>query len=200
MTRLRDRSRPTCGSMPIGSRVSKGFEVDRIGRLRWLVDVEITYWGDVDTHGFAILDRLRAWLPQTRSALMDRENLLAHRDRWGREKSPSRALLTRLTPRSAISTRTSSQAPSASGFVSSRSASTGAGCRIGWPRSTRIVPAVKSSDVRGRQPAPSACGRLWSGLFLPGLQCSHACGVASAGKWPGSLPARGGHLPHSPGR
>lgn len=76
----------------------KGFEVDRIGRLRWLVDVEITYWGDIDTHGFAILDRLRAWLPQTRSALMDRETLLGHRDRWGREDSPTRALLTRLTP------------------------------------------------------------------------------------------------------
>lgn len=41
----------------------------------------VHYWGDLDTHGSAILDRLRAWLPQTRSFLMDRETLLDHRER-----------------------------------------------------------------------------------------------------------------------
>ncbi len=75
----------------------KGFEVDRIGRLPWLGDVPLTYWGDLDTHGFAILDRLRAWLPQTQSVLMDRQTLLAHRDRWGVEERPARSALTRLT-------------------------------------------------------------------------------------------------------
>lgn len=76
----------------------KGFEVDRIGRLPWLADVDVVYWGDLDTHGFAILDRLRAWLPHTRSVLMDRETLLVHRDRWGTDATPTRATLTRLTP------------------------------------------------------------------------------------------------------
>jgi hypothetical protein len=76
----------------------KGFEVDRVGKLPWLVDVDISYWGDIDTHGFAILDRLRAWLPQTRSILMDRETLLAHRDRWVSEDRPAASSLTRLTP------------------------------------------------------------------------------------------------------
>ena len=75
----------------------KGFEVDRAGSLPWLVDADVHYWGDLDTHGFAILDRLRAWLPQTRSFLMNRETLLAHRDRWGTEASPTRALLRHLT-------------------------------------------------------------------------------------------------------
>lgn len=75
----------------------KGFEVDRIGRLPWLLDAEVAYWGDLDTHGFAILDRLRAWLPKTRSVLMDRDTLLAHRDRWGSEDRPARSLLSRLT-------------------------------------------------------------------------------------------------------
>ncbi len=75
----------------------KGFEVDRVGRLRWLADADVVYWGDLDTHGFAILDRLRAWLPDTRSTLMDRETLLAHRDRWGTDSTPTRAILTRLT-------------------------------------------------------------------------------------------------------
>lgn len=75
----------------------KGFDVDQVGALPWLRAAEITYWGDLDTHGFAILDRLRAWLPQTRSVLMDRETLLAHRDRWGREEAPTAARLRHLS-------------------------------------------------------------------------------------------------------
>ncbi len=76
----------------------KGFDVDQVGRLGWLADAEILHWGDIDTHGFAILDRLRAWLPQTRSVLMDRATLLAHRDRWVTEDRPTKSALTRLTP------------------------------------------------------------------------------------------------------
>ncbi|MGH3958387.1 Wadjet anti-phage system protein JetD domain-containing protein, partial [Mycobacterium sp.] len=76
----------------------KGFDVDSVGRLRWLADADILYWGDIDTHGFAILDRLRAWLPRARSVLMDRETLLAHRDRWVTEDRPAKSVLTRLTP------------------------------------------------------------------------------------------------------
>jgi hypothetical protein len=76
----------------------KGFEVDNVGRLRWLGDADVQYWGDIDTHGFAILDRLRAWLPQARSVMMDRETLLAHRDRWVSEDRPATSTLTRLTP------------------------------------------------------------------------------------------------------
>ena len=75
----------------------KGFEVDSVGRLRWLADADVLYWGDIDTHGFAILDRLRAWLPLARSVLMDRETLLAHRDRWVTEDRPAKSVLTRLT-------------------------------------------------------------------------------------------------------
>ena len=76
----------------------RGFDVDNVGRLRWLADANIVYWGDIDTHGFAILDRLRAWHPRTRSVLMDRETLLAHADRWVSEDRPARSALTRLTP------------------------------------------------------------------------------------------------------
>jgi hypothetical protein len=76
----------------------KGFDVDNVGRLRWLHDADVQYWGDIDTHGFAILDRLRAWLPRARSVLMDRETLLAHRDRWVSEDRPATSTLTRLTP------------------------------------------------------------------------------------------------------
>lgn len=76
----------------------KGFEVDRAGALPWLQNAAVRYWGDLDTHGFAILDRLRAWLPRTDAVLMDRDTLLAHRDRWGSEPSPTAASLTRLRP------------------------------------------------------------------------------------------------------
>jgi hypothetical protein len=78
--------------------LGNGFEVNNVGRLRWLEHADVRYWGDIDTHGFAILDRLRVWLPRVRSVLMDRETLLAHRDRWGREDRPARSTLTHLTP------------------------------------------------------------------------------------------------------
>lgn len=76
----------------------KGFEVDNIGRLRWLAEADVLYWGDIDTHGFVILDRLRARLPRARSVLMDRDTLLAHRDRWVTDDRPAKSVLTRLTP------------------------------------------------------------------------------------------------------
>lgn len=75
----------------------RGFEVSRLGAIPWLRGIELHYWGDLDTHGFAILHQLRAWLPQTQSFLMDRETLLEHRDRWGREPAPTAARLDRLT-------------------------------------------------------------------------------------------------------
>lgn len=74
----------------------RGFEVDSVGRLGWLFGADVVYWGDIDTHGFAILDGLRAWLPGARSVLMDRETLLAHRDRWVTEERPATSVFTRL--------------------------------------------------------------------------------------------------------
>ncbi len=53
----------------------------------------VLYSGDLDTHGFAILSLLRGAIPQVESVLMDRETLLAHRDRWGAEAAPTHARL-----------------------------------------------------------------------------------------------------------
>lgn len=75
----------------------KGFEVDRAGSLPWLRSADVHYWGDLDTHGFAILNQLRTRLPQTHSILMDRPTLLEHRERWGHESTPTRARLDRLS-------------------------------------------------------------------------------------------------------
>jgi hypothetical protein len=60
--------------------------------------LDVAYWGDIDTHGFAILNRLRHHVPQARSILMDRPTLLAHRDQWVREPAPTTAALDLLDP------------------------------------------------------------------------------------------------------
>ena len=76
----------------------RGFDVARLGRWPMLKDAAIDYWGDLDTHGFAILNRLRTHLPRTRSFLMDSVTLQEHRERWGSEATPTNAALSALTP------------------------------------------------------------------------------------------------------
>lgn len=79
----------------------KGYDAGNPASLRWLREVPVTYWGDIDTHGFAILNRVRSRLPQVRSVLMDFTTLHAHRERWGREEKPTSAALTHLAPEDA---------------------------------------------------------------------------------------------------
>jgi hypothetical protein len=74
-----------------------GYGLDLLSSVEWLKDREIHYWGDIDTHGFAMLDRLRATFPAARSLLMDRETLLAHRTLWVQEAVPHIGPLARLT-------------------------------------------------------------------------------------------------------
>jgi hypothetical protein len=74
-----------------------GYGIDILSQVEWLKERELFYWGDVDTHGFAILDRLRANFPHANSFLMDRETLLWHRHAWGREDKPFLGSLSRLT-------------------------------------------------------------------------------------------------------
>jgi hypothetical protein len=75
-----------------------GHAVSLIGAARWLGEREVYYWSDLDTHGFAMLDRLRAAFPGIRSLLMDRETLLTHRPLWTTEDAPHVGNLERLTP------------------------------------------------------------------------------------------------------
>lgn len=88
-------------SVPIPARGvvlwGRGYDVDRPASLSWLGDVPVLYWGDLDTHGFGILNRVRTWLPHATSVLMDRETLLEHRERWVAEPTPTNAALPRLT-------------------------------------------------------------------------------------------------------
>ena len=39
-----------------------GYGLDRLAQVPWLKSRAVFYWGDIDTHGFAILDSLRAFL------------------------------------------------------------------------------------------------------------------------------------------
>jgi hypothetical protein len=59
-----------------------GYGVGALARLPWIMDAQCTYWGDLDTHGLAILSRARLKLPHLESALMDEHTLLRHRDLW----------------------------------------------------------------------------------------------------------------------
>ena len=70
-----------------------GYAVPVLESVAWLPALDVVYWGDIDTHGFAILNRLRHHVPQARSILMDRATLLAHRDQWVREPVPTSAAL-----------------------------------------------------------------------------------------------------------
>lgn len=76
-----------------------GYGIERLAQANWLRSRRVLYWGDIDTHGFAILDRLRASLPDVGSLLMDENTLQAHRHVWGREDADKRYLgeLMRLT-------------------------------------------------------------------------------------------------------
>jgi hypothetical protein len=68
--------------------MGQGYAVDVFGAISWLRDRPCYYWGDLDTHGLAILERLRNHLPQVRSLLMDETTLLDHQDLWGQESKP----------------------------------------------------------------------------------------------------------------
>lgn len=48
-----------------------GFRVNILGQCNWLMEKEIVYWGDIDSHGLQILSQLRRHFPQTKAILMD---------------------------------------------------------------------------------------------------------------------------------
>jgi hypothetical protein len=73
-----------------------GYSVDVLARLPWLLQTKCIYWGDLDTHGFAILHRARAYLPNLQSALMDEKTLLRHKALWvdeGKQHQTAQSML-----------------------------------------------------------------------------------------------------------
>ena len=75
-----------------------GYAVDVLGQLPWLQQAQCIYWGDIDTHGFAILNRARTYIPGLTTVLMDEPTLMSHRELWVEEKDQhSSTELPRLT-------------------------------------------------------------------------------------------------------
>lgn len=64
-----------------------GYNVDVLARLPWLAHAKCIYWGDLDTHGFAILHRARSYIPELQSVLMNEDTLLRHKALWGDESA-----------------------------------------------------------------------------------------------------------------
>lgn len=74
-----------------------GYGWDGLAKASWLGSCQIYYWGDIDTHGFAILNQLRHHFSQVQSFLMDRGTLDQHRTFWGSEQTPFHGDLSQLT-------------------------------------------------------------------------------------------------------
>ncbi len=67
-----------------------GYGVELLAQAPWLRDKTVYYWGDIDTHGLHILDRLRQTFPRAVSMLMDEHTLLSNREFWGSEPPSAR--------------------------------------------------------------------------------------------------------------
>ena len=75
-----------------------GYGFDNLAAAQWLHQKNIYYWGDIDTHGFAILNQFRGFFPHAVSFLMDQQTLLNHQPLWGIEVQPETGTLARLNP------------------------------------------------------------------------------------------------------
>ena len=75
-----------------------GYGFEMLAQAEWLARIPVYYWGDIDTHGFAILDQLRARLKHVESFLMDRATLMAFESQWGNERAQTLRDLPRLRP------------------------------------------------------------------------------------------------------
>lgn len=88
-----------------------GHAVSELARIHWLspdhlVDSVcqgtppcVIYWGDLDTHGFAILSRARGIFSRLQSILMDEATFSGEQSLWVTELKPNRAeVLPHLTP------------------------------------------------------------------------------------------------------
>ncbi len=52
-----------------------GFSVSYLKEIEWIKSKQFYYWGDIDTHGFHILNQFRGYFPNTISLMMDENTL-----------------------------------------------------------------------------------------------------------------------------
>lgn len=75
----------------------RGYGFDFLEGAHWLKDKQVFYWGDIDTHGFAIFNQFKHHIPQTQSLLMNQATLLNHQAHWTTELKPTHAELSHLS-------------------------------------------------------------------------------------------------------
>ncbi len=77
-----------------------GYGIQSLRNIAWLAEKEIIYWGDIDTHGFAMLSQIRGYYPQTKALLMDLETLQKFKHLWVAEPADKQYMgsLNYLTP------------------------------------------------------------------------------------------------------
>lgn len=66
----------------------QGNAVVALARIPWLRAARTFYWGDLDSHGFRILNQARSVGLDVQSVLMDSRTLYEHRDLWVVEPNP----------------------------------------------------------------------------------------------------------------
>ncbi len=62
-----------------------GNAVTDLRYISWLAQKDVWYWGDIDVDGFEILSRLRVFLPETRSLMMDENTVNEWANSLGRQ-------------------------------------------------------------------------------------------------------------------
>lgn len=84
-------------SPPTIALLGSGTAAHQLHALSWLNHADITYWGDLDAAGFAILNAVRAHFPHTTSLLMDTATVTAFKHLAVPDPGDGSATLTHLT-------------------------------------------------------------------------------------------------------
>lgn len=86
---------PVAGSVVIHG---SGYAVDRLARVPWIREGRVIYWGDLDSHGFGILNRVRAACMDVSTVMMDFATLTEFEDLCVDEPVPNSGSLSHLLP------------------------------------------------------------------------------------------------------
>jgi len=73
-----------------------GYGIESLRDVVWLRDKNIYYWGDIDTHGFAMLSQIRGYFSSTQSILMSEEIVMRFKHLAVVESKPFRGELPNL--------------------------------------------------------------------------------------------------------
>ena len=64
-----------------------GYAVEALAAVPWIGNAACLYWGDIDTHGYAILHQARSRFPHLVSVMMDEATMLRFSTLWTEERS-----------------------------------------------------------------------------------------------------------------